>query len=129
MAQLPPPRVVPWASWAEFVTVSSIVEDFTSAVTSGGDVVGPARALVRRIDVWRSRLSLPLAVDATGQLAEHFLQEQHVRVMSWCAGSLILDPDGCSVAGIGASHPITSLHVARPSRERCFRRVSERQCS
>jgi hypothetical protein len=59
-----------------------MVEDFTSAATSRGDVSGPARAVVDRIDSWRSRMSLPLAVDATGQLAEHFLLERHVSLVN-----------------------------------------------
>ena len=73
---LPPPRCVPWSSWSDFLLVQNAVEEMAGGEV---DVLGPARLIADKIACWRSLGSLPLAVDATGQIAEHFLQSNAVR--------------------------------------------------
>lgn len=73
---LPPPRCVPWSSWSDFLLVHNAVEEMAGGVV---EVLGPARLIADKIACWRSLGSLPLAVDTTGQIAEHFLQSNAVR--------------------------------------------------
>ena len=76
---LPPPRVVPWASWPEFLMVHNCVEDL---LRGDGPLEPIAAVISAKISAWRSYGSLPLAVDATGQIAEHYLLQSNV-----CTGS------------------------------------------
>lgn len=72
----PPPRCVPWASWSQFLTVHQCVEDMVAAP---GACARPAANAAAIIAAWRTHSSLPLAVDCTGQIAEHYANDVAVR--------------------------------------------------